>query len=710
MSKATRIILALIRAGRGRALPLVFLALASLALVQIDQTPLASLRNAQFDRYQRQMPRPRLDEPVIVVGIDSNSLHQYGQWPWPRDLMAQLVTTIQASQPLAIGLDIIFAERDRYSPDILAARMPHLNRESLNRLPKPDQLLAEALKGKTPTVLALAGLNNPLPGARLPGKYPAMPALDEKTRAELSHYESALSSLSALEAAAGGVGLINSGPDRLHQENERGIVRRVPALAMVGDHPLFSLPLEMVRQALGEDSSPIVEFDRHGMTAIALGSYRLPTQSNGELLLHYGRANSNYHLSAADVLAGKYSPEFFQSRFVIIGFNTTGLQDRIMTPLGDSLPGIDIHAQVIESLLSGSALQRPFWMEKLELIALLLGGIFLILAVPALKPRYAIFSFAGLGGLIIGAGYLAFFTGQWLFDGPTLALMLSPVFTSLLSNTLITADAQRRDNARQLQASREEAARINGELDAARRIQMGLLPDPQRLFGNEPRFSIAALLEPARAVGGDYYDCFMLDPQHLCLVIGDVSGKGVPASLFMAISKTLTGTLTRQGTSLAEAVRHLETELSRANPEYLFVTSFMAVLDVESGWLDYVSAGHDAPLLVRRGCISRLDTAELGGPPLCALGDYPFESARTRLEADDLLCLFTDGITEADNGSTMFGSQRLEEQLLAASERDLVELAGQLRDSVRAFESGQPAADDLTLMLLRWHGRPLSER
>jgi adenylate cyclase len=134
-----------------------------------------------------------------------------------------------------------------------------------------------------------------------------------------------------------------------------------------------------------------------------------------------------------------------------------------------------------------------------------------------------------------------------------------------------------------LQATREAAARINGELDAARRIQMGLLPNPASDFAGETRYQVAALLEPARAVGGDYYDCFALDPARLCFAIADVSGKGLPASLFMAVAKTLTGALTRRTDDLGLAMREVEAELNRENPECLFVTAFVGVLDANTG-------------------------------------------------------------------------------------------------------------------------------
>ncbi|MBU1365133.1 MAG: CHASE2 domain-containing protein [Gammaproteobacteria bacterium] len=701
------LLLAAIRAGRGRAFPLLVLVVGLLTLGEIERTPLLNVREALFDQYQRQMPRARTSEPVIVVGIDSQSLVKHGQWPWSRDLVARLVRKIQAGQPLALGIDIVFAERDRYSPEVLSARFPDLPPDALATLPDPDQELAAALNGH-PTALAVIGLSTPLPGSTQPARpLPEFsPAND--LEAHLPRYLGALASRPLIEKSAAGEGLINASPAKLQTSSERGVLRRVPTVATINQLPFLSLPLEMVRLALG-GGGVVPESGEQGMTAIRIGDYRLPTQANGEVLLHFGRASSNYYLSAADVLAGVHPPEIFNARFVIIGFNSTGLQDRIVTPLGESLPGIDIHAQVIESLLDGHALQRPDWMALAEKSTLLLGGLLLIATIPVLRPRYAVLSFTALSLLLLVGGTLAFYAGQWLFDGASQVLLLAPVFILLLGNTLIAADSRRRKAESQLQRSREEAARVAGELDAARRIQMGLLPDPRKIFADETQFSIAALLEPAQAVGGDYYDCFLLDEQRLCLAIGDVSGKGVPASLFMAISKTLTGTLTRRQGDLGLAVREIEQELNRENAESLFVTAFIAVLDLASGDLEYVCAGHDAPMLEREGRLSQIDTSNRGGPPLCAAGDFPYLAERIRLQPGDRLCLFTDGVTEASNGAALFGLARLQAAIQAMTQSGLETTATALRDAVRQFEAGHPPADDLTLLLMQWHG-PLSER
>lgn len=703
MKRVTGMFLAVIRAGRGRAFPLLLLALATALLGRPDDLPLLSIREAQFDHYQRLMPRARDGEPVVIVGIDSQSLVKYGQWPWPRDLLARLVNKIQAGNPLAVGVDILFPEPDRYSPKALSQRFPGPASDAFAGLPDPDQQLAKALK-KPASVLAVVGLSKELPGSQLPAKPLPVFRQDAARDRLVPHFASAITSRPLLEAAATGEGLINASPELGQPDRQRGVLRRVPTLAFVNDLPFLSLPLEMLRLALGEGGTVATEGGAQGMQAIRVGNYRLPVQPSGELLLHFGRSNAHYYLSAADVLAGAHPPELFNARFVLVGFNSTGLQDRVITPLGESLPGVDIHAQVIESLLAGQALQRPYWMPWLEMGALMAAGGFLVAIIPVLRARYAVLCFATLGLLIIAGGYLAFWSGRYLFDGASLLILLAPSFISLLGNTLITADALRRAAESQLQKSREEAARINGELDAARRIQMGLLPDITTQFAGERRFTVAALLEPARAVGGDYYDCFMLDERRLCLAIGDVSGKGVPASLFMAISKTLTGTLTRRHRELRKAFADIEAELNRENPEYLFVTAFVGILDVESGRLEYVCAGHDAPVIRRGDQLLRIDTSAIAGPPLCAADSFPFESAAMQLQPGDLICLFTDGITEATDGTQMFGLPRL---LAAIGSMPLVALAEDaqaLRNAVRQFEAGHPPSDDLTLLLLRWKG------
>lgn len=690
-------------AHHGRLLALPLLLLAALMCWQLESTPLAGIRNLYFDTAQRLMPRDRSDIPAVLVAIDESSLRTYGQWPWRRDRLALLLQKILAGQPLAVGFDVLFIESDRFSPANLLRDLPALGAGNPSGLVDPDQNFADALAAG-PTVLALSGAPAGLPTARQPVKSTPLLSEDADPTRALPAFSAALVALPALETGAKGQGLINAPPDAPGYRAEQGVLRRVPLLARIGNGVVPSLGLEMVRVALG---TPAVSFDGGALAHVGVGDYRVPTLADGQLALHFGPNRGDRTLSAADILSDKEKPESWRGRFVVVALTGQGLIDRVTTPLGELSYGADIHLQVIESLLSGEGLRRPTWMKGVEVALVLFAGLGLMAGVPRLRPVWA----ASAGGIVFGsllaAGYGAFATGRWLLDGASPVILLNPLFIVLLGHTLVEADRRRRRAERALQASREAAARTEGELDAARRIQMGMLPDLRHALTGDPRFAVAALLEPARAVGGDFYDCFRLDNNRLCIVVGDVSGKGVPASLFMTVTKVLTGALARRSDDLGSALQAVQAELEANNPEMMFVTMFAAVLDLESGRLECVCAGHDAPLLVRSGQLASFDIRGIGGPPLCALSSYAFASVAVDLAPGDLLCLFTDGVTEATNGRCFYGKERLSAALLSLCGKTPEQVVSGLRENVRQFESGHPPADDLTLLALRW--RPVSE-
>src|SRR4029453_2465906 len=296
-----------------------------------------------------------------------------------------------------------------------------------------------------------------------------------------------------------------------------------------------------------------------------------------------------------------------------------------------------------------------------------------------------------LVGLATGGSIALFHWRFLLFDAAIPSIGLGIVFTTMLSVTLADAERQRRELRRQIELQRLATARIEGELSAARRIQMGILPKPGDVLTGEKRFDLSIVLQPAREVGGDLYDFFKLDAARLFFLLGDVTGKGLAGSLFMVVSKSLyKSTALRRGDSVARMMREANAEISRDNSEDLFVTVFAAVLDVQTGALEYCNAGHDRPYvkagpggpLTPLGAAARPEPSpprhepptgkpgpggplpQLGGasrPPLCVMEDYAYSSARTRLRRGDCLVLFTDGVTDArSTAGEMFGRHRLE--------------------------------------------------
>ena len=325
-----------------------------------------------------------------------------------------------------------------------------------------------------------------------------------------------------------------------------------------------------------------------------------------------------------------------------------------------------------------------------------------------LHPLSAALLMLILVALSVGGAFGLYRAERVLLDAATPSLYLLLIFGVLLVLSLAEATRQRRSLESVVQGQRERTARIAGELEAAQRIQTASLPRPDLLRGDH-RADLYAALTPAREVGGDLYDYFMLDGDRLFLLIGDVAGKGLSASIFMAVSKALyKGLMIRTpGANIGAIMTAANAEVSRDNVEMLFVTVFAAILDLRSGELAYCNAGHENPYLLRPGSAHPERIADGDGPPLCAMSDYDYRSACRRLAPGELLCLMTDGVTEAQNpAGALYGHARVEQVIGAlfrgdASARELVMA---LQADVLAFEDGAEANDDLTILALRWNG------
>ena len=655
-----------------------------------------------FDRYQRQWPRQRTQAPVTVVAVDEQSLRQLGQWPWPRDQVAALVDAVNAYQPLVIGFDILFVEPDTSSPEALAARLPAGDRglkAELLRLPAHDDQLAAALK-RGPAVLAAAGFDAPSPGTRTEVRHwPVLtnePAPGEKVR----HYPHVLGSLDIFQAAASGQGVLNT-------DLERGVVRRVDLLSRIGDALVPTLGVEMLRVAQGAPAMRLTA-DSAGMRSLRIGELDVPTEANGQVWLHFGRFDPHRYVSASDVLAGNVAPDVLRDSMVIVALTGMGLMDYKTTPLGDYLPGVEAHVQLIENLVSQHPLRRSEWQRWLEMALFAAGGLFVIQLLPQVRPRTATLAVPLTLLLIQGGGVVAYLGFNRLIDTATLSLASLLVLGTLIGSRMLESDRERREIALRLQQEREAAARTAGELEAARNIQLGTLPKASDLIDPGHRFEIAALLEPARSVGGDLYDFFMFDERRLLFAVGDVSGKGVPAALFMVVAKALQKSIAlrrrRGDPAPGEILLGMDVELSRENPASLFVTAVCGILDVDTGVLRLANAGHDAPWCLRAD--GRLDVLQVaGGPPLCALEGFPYDTVEFQLQPGDMLVVSTDGVTEAlDNGLRLYGSERFKAVLGGLTGCSPDGVLSHVHDDLMRFVDGAEQADDITLLAILWNG------
>jgi serine phosphatase RsbU (regulator of sigma subunit) len=677
-------------------------------------SPFRASRQALFDGYQQLHPRQPQSAPVTIVAIDETSLSQLGQWPWPRNRTAALINTIAAHQPAAIGLDIYMPEADQTSPARVADNLPTGNTElatQLRQLPSHETQLAAALRA-APAVLGAAGFDfQTLSSSAGLRTLPLTVSGGVDPLLHVRNYPWVLASLPELQAAASGQALLSV-------DITSGVVRRMPLVMAVNGQLVPGLALEMLRVATG---SPAIEvaMDARGVNSVAVADLTVPTQASGDIWLHFAKASSGAarYVSAAAVLAGQANPELLAGKLVLIGLTGHGLSDQRVTALGEMVPGIDIQAQSIESLFDGRVLLRPWWMKGLETLLVALIGALLVWRLPhaqapqhdaALQtlPLKALWLTLSLSLVLLAAGDAAFVWAAQLVDAASAVIILALVLSSLVLSAMIAVSRHNALLAQEQQRLREEAAVAAGERSAAWRIQLGSLPKAEVLLASEKRLDLATLLEPAKDVGGDLYDFFMIDAQRLGFVIGDVSGKGLPASLFMAVTQTLTRSIAKHADAGPAAVAELaNSELANVNPEALFVTMLIGVLDLETGLLTLVNAGHDSPWLIHPdGSMAHLDSPpDAGGPPICMVDDFPYQAQQAQLAPGDALVMYTDGITEAMNvGNEIYGGERLEKALHQAGTLSAQALIERIRIDVGRHVGTAEASDDMTLLVLRW--------
>jgi adenylate cyclase len=668
--------------------------------VAFDLPALSPLQGAWFDACERLVPRPVAATPVIIVAIDDESLAMLGRWPWPRSLVAALVRSIAAFSPGAIGLDIVMPEADPLSPEHALAHVDADSalRERIAALPSNDAQLAAALHS-APTVLAMVGALAPTSQALRAAPILAGGAHDDaeviaRATARITSYPAALSSIAVLTNAAHGWGLISA-------EDTRGVVRQIPLVANVNGTLVPGLAVEMWRVALGARALrlSVEEGMVHG---VRIGSDSFRTEADGSARPWFSTHRPERFVSALDVLNGVADGDLLRRSFVLIGVTGLALGDYVWTPVA-KMPGVEVHAQVLENMNERAFLLRPRLAPFVEAAALLGAGGLLIAFMPGWPVRYGALAAAACVLAFGALSFAAFGHQRLLFDAATPAVALALLFATLLALQLADSTRHRKAMQRVLQREREEAARVAGELQAARKVQLDTLPRAEDL--RDSRVELAAAMEPALEVGGDLYDFYLLDDHRLFFMLGDVSGKGLAASIFMAVSKALCKStmLHAKDADLGLLLARANAEVGRDNPAAFFVTAFAGVLELQTGMLDYCNAGQENPWRrnASSGAVTRL--ADGGGPPLCVVDDFAYRSMRVQLQPGDVVCVVSDGVTEAnDAGGAMYGAPRVATVLARVTTAALVIDA--MRDDVGRFAAGAAPSDDRTVLALQWRG------
>jgi len=409
------------------------------ALRYADPAPVEEIRVRTFDFFQRIDPRHKTARPVTIVDIDDKSLEKFGQWPWPRTRIADLITELTRLGAVVIAFDAVFSEPDRLNPADAADTFRDLDedtRAKLRALPSNDEVFAEAIRkshvvlGESGAAEELAALDKTLPVTGL-----AM--LGEEPQRFMFQFPGLLRNTKVLEHAAAGRGLFTIKPER------DGIVRRVPMIMLAQGQTMPSLSFEILRVAAGSGTI-LIKSEKTGIKSLGIKGFQLPTDGNGQLWVRYARQDPSLYVPVINVLEKTVAPEMITGKLVLIGTSAVGLNDIKTTPVSQNMPGVEIHAQILESALTGDVISQPIFGVAVEFVTALLFGLLVIAFAPLFGPVTLVTLGAAFASMLVGMSVYFYTQNRLLIDFTYPLMSTTAIYLTLIFTSFVREQAQRR--------------------------------------------------------------------------------------------------------------------------------------------------------------------------------------------------------------------------------------------------------------------------
>ena len=380
-----------------------------------QQSPIAeAVQVKAFDVYQNIRPRQPLEgNPVVILDIDEASLASIGQWPWSRTIIAQIIDRLTEAGVVAIGFDVVFPEPDRLSPRVVAGSLPQIDSEvraKLESLPSNDTVFAESIRRSGRVVLGKSGYIEEVQGGKTPAPAKSIAEIGEDPRPYITRFPSLIDNVPELTDAAKGSGLFSILPEF------DGIVRRVPLVGMVDENIYPALTVEMLRVA-AQVPTVALRTDNLGVQSLAIpGVTNIPTDARGRIWVHYTPHNRDHYIPAKDLLSGAYDASQLEGKLVLIGTSAVGLLDIRSTPLDAFIPGVEVHLNILESVMADELLTRPNYSSGIEALTIVVMGLLLIVLVPRLGALYTLLLVMGTLGAFAGISWYMYIDHKTLID------------------------------------------------------------------------------------------------------------------------------------------------------------------------------------------------------------------------------------------------------------------------------------------------------
>ena len=581
-----------------------------------------------FDLYQKIIPLKKESSEVVIVDINEKSLEKFGQFPWSRSIFAKIIENINTAKPKAIGFDIFFSEKDKQSPEeiIKSYNLVPADVIEIQNIRGHDEIFREQLE-KSNSVIAVLGSNVSSHGSYDRSAKAKFFSKGGDPKEFTFSYPYSIGSLEKLEKSAKGLGAIS------FLDQMDGIVRSLPLILRFNNKLYPTMGLEMIRVG-SKQKNIFIELDEVGIKKLSVRPLKISSDPNSVFWIRYKQPQKGQYISASSVYDEKFEEDFFKDKYVLIGASAQGLFDRVKIPLGVTMPGVEVHANVIENILDNSYLVRNPKVYIVELLFSIIIAFITFYFSQTIKPKYSLVIYFSSVISVILIGFTFFLLRSELIDISYPIFMVTVIFLAglyfrfLKENELAISNLQKQ-------------AVLKKERELAGEVQKRLFPEIKKF----EKFVYAKNV-PARDVSGDYYDIIEINENEFYFTLADVSGKGVRSGMLMAKASSVFRTLANLSLPLEKIVYIVNNEIVEAKFKGMFITAVFGKMNVLNGEIEIINAGHESIMLFDESKNFEFIKSDL--PPIGII-KYPTEKMvkkRNLNIRDKTFVVYTDGVTE----------------------------------------------------------------
>ena len=593
-----------------------------LVLIKIqDSDFVRKIENISYDAYQSLFIEKNNFEEVVIIDIDEKSIGEIGQFPWRRDVFADLIQKLNQYGVSVITFDVFFSEEDKQNPKKILEEFNIKNDTVFDS----DQKFLESIKSSKVILPILGDIsmynkdNSSKPKTNIiskggdPSNY-------------IYSFKNKITSLEKFNNAAKGVGTIS------YLDSSDAVLRSLPLFLKIGNDIWPALSLETLRVLHGHKNI-LINSDQTGINLIKTRKYQIEPDRNAIVYINYKQFDKENYISAVDVLNLKINENKLRDKIAIIGSSAQGIFDFVKIPNGKVIPGVETHAHLIENIINNDFIVKNTYTTIAENL-LLVTSLILALIIPnRILPKFSIVIFAGLVFILLSSSVIAY-QFNYFVDVFYIILSSSLLFLTTLYFRYLRENEIALDNEKK-QIILKQEREIAGE------VQKKLFPE---VF--EDSKLIYAKNIPARDVSGDYYDYIRVNDNEIYFTLADVSGKGIKAGILMANASSVFRSLAKLEKPLSTIARYVNNQVSDSSYQGMFITAVIGKINIQKKEIEYINHGHEPIMVFDKDYNFEYIKSSLPPLGIMKFNDDSFFKTSIKNIQDKTLLIYTDGVTE----------------------------------------------------------------